>query len=145
MTTMTTRCPHCKAMNRLPIDRVKDVASCGACKEKLLDGKPVEGTADNFLSLIQGEQPVVVDFWAPWCNPCVGFAPVFEDVATERDGTARFVKIDTEAQQALAAQYRIRSIPTIMVFKNGQMIDTLNGALPKSQFDQWLNQALTKA
>ena len=144
MTTMTTRCPHCKAMNRIPTERVNDIATCGACKDRLLDGMPVEGTADNFLSLIQGESPVVVDFWAPWCNPCVGFAPIFEDVAKERNGQVRFVKIDTESQQALAAQYRIRSIPTIMVFKNGQMVDTINGALPKGQFDQWLNQALAK-
>ncbi len=143
MTTMTTRCPHCKAMNRLPIERVEESATCGACKEKLIDGKPVEGTTDNFLSLIQSETPVVVDFWAPWCNPCVGFAPIFEDVAAEKEGVARFVKIDTEAQQALAAQYRIRSIPTIMVFKNGQMIDQLNGALPKGQFSEWLDGTLS--
>ncbi|MCW8331401.1 thioredoxin TrxC [Photobacterium sp. SDRW27] len=145
MTTMTTRCPHCKALNRIPTARVEEIASCGACNERLLDGKPVEGTTENFLSLIQGDKSVVVDFWAPWCNPCVGFAPVFEDVAADRNGDVRFIKIDTEAQQTLAAQYRIRSIPTIMVFKNGQMVDTINGALPKSQFDQWLNQALTKA
>ena len=144
MTTMTTRCPHCKAMNRIPTERVNEIATCGACKDRLLDGMPIEGTADNFLSLIQGDKPVVVDFWAPWCNPCIGFAPIFEDVAKERNGEVRFVKIDTEAQQALAGQYRIRSIPTVMVFKNGQMVDTINGALPKGQFDQWLNQALTK-
>ncbi|MGF1699466.1 thioredoxin TrxC [Photobacterium makurazakiensis] len=144
MTTMTTRCPHCKAMNRIPTERVGDTATCGACKEHLLDGKPIEGTTNNFLSLLQGDKPVVVDFWAPWCNPCVGFAPVFEDVANERNGDVRFVKIDTEAQQALAAQYRIRSIPTVMVFKDGQLADTINGALPKGQFDQWLNQALAK-
>ncbi|MBY5945109.1 thioredoxin TrxC [Photobacterium rosenbergii] len=144
MTTMTTRCPHCKAMNRIPTERVNEIATCGACKDRLLDGMPIEGTADNFLSLIQSDKPVVVDFWAPWCNPCIGFAPIFEDVAKERNGTVRFVKIDTEAQQALAGQYRIRSIPTVMVFKNGQMVDTINGALPKGQFDQWLNQALTK-
>lgn len=144
MTTMTTRCPHCKALNRIPTARIADIASCGACKERLLDGKPVEGTTENFLSLIQGEKPVVVDFWAPWCNPCVGFAPVFEDVAAERNGEVRFVKIDTETQQALAAQYQIRSIPTVMVFKKGKMVDTINGALPKGQFDQWLNEALTK-
>nr|WP_258674284.1 thioredoxin TrxC [Vibrio diabolicus] len=77
-------------------------------------------------------------------NSHVGFAPVFSDVAHEQAGTARFVKIDTEAQQALAAQFGIRSIPTIMVFKNGQRVDMINGALPKSQFDQWLNQALNK-
>ncbi|MGF1877556.1 thioredoxin TrxC [Photobacterium frigidiphilum] len=142
MNTMTTRCPHCKAMNRIPTERIEDTATCGSCKEKLLDGKPIEGTTNNFLSLIQSDTPVVVDFWAPWCNPCVGFAPIFEDVAAERSGDARFVKIDTEAQQELAAQYRIRSIPTIMVFKNGQLLSNLNGALPKSQFDQWLNETL---
>lgn len=142
---MTTRCPHCKAMNRIPTERLEDTAACGSCKEKLLDGKPIEGTTSNFLSLIQSDTPVVVDFWAPWCNPCVGFAPIFEDVAAERSGNARFVKIDTETQQELAAQYRIRSIPTIMVFKNGQLLNNLNGALPKSQFDQWLNETLEQA
>ncbi|EEY45938.1 thioredoxin 2 [Vibrio mimicus VM223] len=65
-------------------------------------------------------------------------------MAAERKGRVRFIKIDTEAQQNLAAHFQIRSIPTIMVFKNGQRIDMINGALPKSQFDQWLNQALTK-
>ncbi|SMY16402.1 thioredoxin TrxC [Photobacterium aquimaris] len=144
MTTMTTRCPHCKALNRLPLNRINDEATCGTCKEKLLDGMPIEGTADNFASLINGDKPVVVDFWAPWCSPCVGFAPVFSDVATERNGAARFVKIDTEAQQALAGQYRIRSIPTIMVFKGGKMVDMLNGAMPKTAFDEWLNSALIK-
>jgi thioredoxin 2 len=142
---MTTRCPHCKAMNRIPTERIEDTATCGSCKEKLLDGKPIEGTTNNFLSLIQSDTPVIVDFWAPWCNPCVGFAPIFEDIAAERSGDARFVKIDTEAQQELAAQYRIRSIPTIMVFKNGQLLNNLNGALPKSQFDQWLNETLEQA
>lgn len=142
---MTTRCPHCKAMNRIPTERIELTATCGSCKEKLLDGKPIEGTTNNFLALIQSDTPVVVDFWAPWCNPCVGFAPIFEDVAADRSGDARFVKIDTEAQQELAAQYRIRSIPTIMVFKNGQLLNNLNGALPKSQFDQWLNETLEQA
>lgn len=142
---MTTRCPHCKAMNRIPTERIEDTATCGSCKEKLLDGKPIEGTTNNFLALIQSDTPVIVDFWAPWCNPCVGFAPIFEDIAAERSGDARFVKIDTEAQQELAAQYRIRSIPTIMVFKNGQLLNNLNGALPKSQFDQWLNETLEQA
>lgn len=142
---MTTRCPHCKAMNRIPTERIEDTATCGSCKEKLLDGKSIEGTTNNFLALIQSDTPVVVDFWAPWCSPCVGFAPIFEDVAAERSGDARFVKIDTEAQQELAAQYRIRSIPTIMVFKNGQLLNNLNGALPKSQFDQWLNETLEQA
>ncbi|WP_188007201.1 thioredoxin TrxC [Photobacterium damselae] len=144
MTMITTRCPHCKALNQLPAERINEAATCGSCKEQLLDGHPVEGTANNLATLISGEKPVVVDFWAPWCGPCVGFAPVFEDVAEEREGDVRFVKVDTEAQQELAMQYRIRSIPTIMVFKNGLMVDVINGALPKTHFNEWLDQALEK-
>lgn len=144
MSSFKTRCPSCGGLNRVPNERVAEAASCGKCKNALFDGAPIEGTVDNFSALLESNTPVVVDFWAPWCNPCVGFAPVFSDVALEQTGNARFVKIDTEAQQQLAAQFGIRSIPTIMVFKNGQRVDMINGALPKTQFDQWLNQALSK-
>ena len=144
MSTFNTRCPACHGMNRVPSERIGDSPNCGKCQAPLLDGAPIEGTTNNFTELLNSPQPVVVDFWATWCNPCVGFAPVFSDVAEERAGTVRFVKIDTEAQQALAAQYQIRSIPTIMVFKNGQRVDMINGALPKSHFDQWLDEALSK-
>ncbi|CAH1536626.1 thioredoxin TrxC [Vibrio rotiferianus] len=144
MSSFKTRCPSCGGLNRVPNERVAEAASCGKCKNALFDGAPIEGTVDNFSALLESNTPVVVDFWAPWCNPCVGFAPVFSDVAQEQAGNARFVKIDTEAQQQLAAQFGIRSIPTIMVFKNGQRVDMINGALPKTQFDQWLNQALSK-
>ncbi|MCG9630186.1 thioredoxin TrxC [Vibrio sp. Isolate30] len=144
MSTFNTRCPACQGINRVPSERVSESPTCGKCKSPLLDGAPVEATSVNFSTLLNSDQPVVVDFWATWCNPCVGFAPVFSDVAAERNGNVRFVKINTEEQQQLAAQFAIRSIPTIMVFKQGKVVDTINGALPKGQFDQWLNQALTK-
>jgi len=144
MSTFNTRCPSCHGLNRVPTERVTESPNCGKCQSPLLDGAPIEGTEANFEAILNSNQPVVVDFWAPWCNPCVGFAPVFSDVAKERSGSVRFVKIDTESQQNLAAKFQIRSIPTIMVFKKGQRVDVINGALPKSQFDQWLNQALTK-
>ncbi|NLS13455.1 thioredoxin TrxC [Vibrio sp. SM6] len=144
MSTFTTRCPHCQSRNRVPSERITEAPVCGKCKQPLLDGAPIEGTTDNLSTLLKSDQPLVIDFWAPWCNPCVGFAPVFKQVAQERQGAARFVKIDTEAQQALGAQYGIRSIPTIMVFKGGNRVDMINGALPKTQFDAWLNNALTK-
>jgi len=144
MSTFNTRCSSCNGVNRVPSERISESPTCGKCKAPLLDGAPIEGTDLNFQALLNSEQPLVVDFWATWCNPCVGFAPVFSDVAQERAGSVRFVKIDTEAQQQLAAQYQIRSIPTVMVFKQGKRVDMINGALPKSQFDQWLNQAITK-
>ncbi|HCH24689.1 MAG TPA: thioredoxin TrxC [Oceanospirillaceae bacterium] len=144
MSAITSRCPHCNKKNRVPGERVKDKASCGSCKKPLFDGKPIAGNAGNLNALMQADQPVVVDFWAPWCGPCRGFAPVFEQAAGEREGKVRFVKVDTEAEQMLGAQYQIRSIPTLMVFKNGKMVEQLSGALPKAQFDQWLDQALSK-
>ncbi|WP_260260614.1 thioredoxin TrxC [Vibrio intestinalis] len=144
MSTFNTRCPSCSGVNRVPLERVSESPNCGKCQQPLLDGAPIEGTESNFAALLNSDQPVVVDFWAPWCNPCVGFAPVFEDTASERTGNVRFVKINTENQQNLAMQHQIRSIPTVMVFKNGKRVDVINGALPKGQFNQWLNDALTK-
>ncbi|MEH0689439.1 thioredoxin TrxC [Vibrio cholerae] len=144
MSTFNTRCPSCSGVNRVPLERVSESPKCGKCQSALLDGQPIEGTSLNFNALLQSSQPVVVDFWAPWCNPCVGFAPVFEDEAAARQGEVRFVKINTEVEQALAAQFQIRSIPTVMVFKNGQRVDVINGALPRSQFSQWLTQAINK-
>ncbi|ODP96581.1 MULTISPECIES: thioredoxin TrxC [Salinivibrio] len=143
MTTLTSRCPHCQAMNRIPSERVNDAPKCGKCQSALLEGKPIEGTSDNFAALLNSDKPVVVDFWAPWCGPCQSFAPAFEAVAEQEEGRALFVKIDTEAQQALAAQYRIRSIPTLMVFKNGERVDMMNGALPQNAFSDWLSQHLS--
>ena len=98
--------------------------------------------SEELETLIKGEKPVVCDFWAPWCGPCRNFAPIFEDVAQERSGKVRFVKVNTEAERELSSRFGIRSIPTIMIFKNGQVVDMLNGAVPKAPFDSWLNESL---
>ena len=144
MTAITSRCPHCQKNNRLPVQRVKDDPTCGACKKALFSGKPVVGTQANFNALIQGEKPVVVDFWAPWCGPCVGFAPIFEQTVQNQSEELVFVKVDTQAEQALGGQFNIRSIPTLMVFKNGKVIDQLSGALSQQHFLQWLYNAVNK-
>ncbi len=75
-------------------------------------------------------------------HPCVNFAPVYNDVAQERSGKVRFLKVNTEAEPALSSRFRIRSIPTIMVFKKGEMVDVLNGAMPKAPFNEWLDESL---
>jgi thioredoxin 2 len=144
MKSIVSRCPFCQAMNRLPIDKIDVSPTCGSCKKRLLEGKPIEGSSKNLAALINSEKPVIIDFWAPWCSPCINFSPVFEQVAMEEKDKLRFVKVDTEAQQEIAAQYKIRSIPTLMMFRKGKLIDSLNGALPKSQFKEWVAQTLNK-
>jgi thioredoxin 2 len=137
---MNTVCADCQAINRLPEDRIDDGAKCGRCGHQLFDGEVINATAATLDKLLKDDLPVVVDFWAPWCGPCVNFAPIFEDVAEERSGKVRFVKVNTEAEQSLGARFRIRSIPTLMIFKQGQMVEMLNGALPKTHFDNWLDE-----
>lgn len=144
MNSIISRCPFCKAKNRLSIEKIDASPSCGSCKKPLLEGKPIEGNSENLAALINSEKPVIIDFWAPWCSPCIGFAPIFEQVALEEKDKLRFVKVDTQAQQQIAAQYKIRSIPTLMMFRKGRLIDSVNGALPKSQFKQWVTKTLNK-
>jgi thioredoxin 2 len=139
---MNTVCAACQAINRIPDERIDDGAKCGRGGHELFDGEVINATSETLDKLLQDDLPVVVDFWAPWCGPCVNFAPIFEDVAEERSGKVRFVKVNTEAEPALSARFRIRSIPTIMVFKKGEMVDMLNGAMPKAPFDSWLNENL---
>lgn len=139
---MNTICPSCQATNRIPDERVADnMAQCGRCGTRLFDGRVINITPATFDKYLQDDLPVIVDFWAPWCGPCVNFAPVFEAVAREKAGKMRFLKVNTEAEPELSARFRIRSIPTLLLFKNQQQIAMLNGALPKAEFSQWLHKS----
>ncbi|GAA0520627.1 thioredoxin TrxC [Tatumella terrea] len=137
---MNTVCSQCLAINRLPEEKKDDHAKCGRCAEPLFSGEIINATAATLDKLLRDDLPVVIDFWAPWCGPCVGFAPVFEDVAEERATEMRFIKVNTENEAELSARFRIRSIPTLMLFNQGKHIDTLAGALPKAGFEQWLDE-----
>ncbi len=102
----------------------------------------VEATDANFNELINSDKPVLVDFWAEWCGPCKMIGPVVEQLAGEYEGKAVIAKMDVDQNAQVPAKFGIRSIPTLMVFKNGQLVDKVIGAVAKSVLEQKLQAAL---
>jgi len=134
-------CPHCLKVNKIPLKDSYTKANCGACKQSLLDTKPVSVDSNAFATFVQNSDlPVVVDFWAPWCGPCRMMAPSYEQAATQLPLKAQFIKVNTEENQHLGVQFGIRSIPTIAVFKNGVEVDRVSGALQTPQIIEFVSR-----
>jgi thioredoxin 1 len=108
----------------------------------LLVSKVIDATFQE--EVLNHNQPVLVDFWAPWCGPCRMVAPVVDEIAHEYKGSIKVVKVNTDENPSTATEYGIRSIPTLMIFKNGQRVDTVIGAVPKSTLSSTLNKYLEK-
>ena len=141
---MLIACPHCSTKNRVEPDRLVHKPACGRCGMDLLAGAPVALDEGSFDTVIRGERPVVVDFWAAWCGPCRAFAPVFAAQAA-RQPEVIFAKVDTDANPQLAARYAIRSIPTLAMFERGELVQRVSGALPAAELARWLQQAVNRA
>ncbi len=136
-------CPHCLSVNNVPKKDSYKKANCGKCKKSLLDTKPIELNSANFDEVVvNSDIPVIVDFWAPWCGPCKMMAPNFEKGATNFPLKALFAKVNTENEQELGARFGIRSIPTIIVFKNSKEVHRISGALDEVGIKQLVSQFL---
>ena len=139
-------CPHCNATNRVPFDKLQAELSCGKCHQPLLEAHPDNlGEAAFNAQLAKSDLPLVVDFWAPWCGPCRMMAPAYEKVSHDMHGKARFVKVNTEDEQGLAATYNIRSSPTLAVFAGGRESARQPGAMSAPDLARWVSAALLKA
>lgn len=136
-------CPHCGGVNAIPLKESYTKAACGHCKASLLDTKPLSINTPSFDKLmLNDERLIIADFWAPWCGPCRSMAPSFEEAARSFPLKAQFIKINTEEVQELGSRFGIRSIPTVIAFKNNRIIDQFSGALPTAQIIAWVKKHL---
>lgn len=143
------RCPNCGATNRVPAEKIKQGLEpvCGRCKTPLaVHAGPVTVTDATFANDVErSPQPVLLDLWAAWCGPCRMIAPVVEELAREMAGRVRVAKLNVDENPATANRFNVRSIPTLLVFKDGREIDRIVGAQPKAEIARRLEKVVASS
>jgi thioredoxin 2 len=137
------RCKQCGAKNRVPKQRLNDRPICGKCRAPLppdpIFDQPVVVTDQTFQQeVLDFSGPVLLDCWAPWCGPCQMVAPLLIQLAKEFAGRAKIAKLNVDQNPITAGRYHVMSIPTILLFKNGQLVNSIAGALSKNEMDRHL-------
>lgn len=137
-------CPHCGTMNRVARERLGAAPNCGHCHQALFTGKPAVLTTSTFDKHVQrSELPLLVDFWATWCGPCLSMAPHFESAAKTLEPRFRLAKVDSDANPDLSARYGIRSIPTMILFAGGREVARQSGAAGSAKIVAWAEAKLS--
>jgi thioredoxin 2 len=132
-------CPHCSTRNRVPPSG-EGAPRCGHCHKPL----PwiVDAGADTFDAEVAASVPVLVDLWAPWCQPCKWIAPILEELARTHAGRLKVVRVDVDRAPQLSARYEVRGIPTLLLLRDGREVDRLAGAPPKPELEAWVERHL---
>ncbi len=142
MTNRTTllRCRFCRTVNSVPVNRLAESPKCGKCKAYLdFPHAPIEATEANFGSeVLDSPGLVLVFFWAPWCAHCRGMMPAVQDLARSMAGRLKVVMVNTEKETSLARNFSVMSVPRLALYRGGQQVKEINGAVSRAQLEEWI-------
>ena len=141
------KCKKCGAKNRIPKTRLNDRPVCGRCQSRLPEGRALDSpviVSDKTFNdeIVTSPVPVLLDCWAPWCGPCRTIGPIIDQLAKEFAGKVKFAKLNVDENPTTSTKYNIMSIPTMLLFKDGKMVNSLVGALPKAEIKNHLRSLI---
>ena len=141
--TLHLVCPHCHTTNRVALQHLSSAPDCGKCHQPLFTGQPVALDAASYdRHLSRSDLPLLVDFWAPWCGPCKAIGPVIDELAEEFEGKVVIAKMNVDDNPATPGKFGIRAIPTLILFKGGEVVDQITGAVGKTQLQDLIKKVI---